>query len=90
MYNQKDPHVKGQKSRFVIAKRCYFLRRVFVPIFSVPLFFLTTGRPCVFMLPPFGESPRHGQKKMENIKNSNYGFWFYYFYAPVCPLLRRT
>jgi hypothetical protein len=25
--------------------------------------FLTTGRSCVFMRAPFGESSRHGQKK---------------------------
>ena len=77
------------KNLFVIAKRSNLLRRVIVPILFF-YFFLTTGRSCVFIRVPFGESSRHGQKKMENIKSSNYGFWFYYFYALVCPLLRRT
>ena len=53
-------------------------------------FFLTTVGSCVFMQLPFGKIPGMGRRKMENIKSSNYGFWFYYFYAPVCPLLRRT
>jgi hypothetical protein len=28
-------------------------------------------------------------RTMDHMKNNNYGFWFYYFYAPVCPMLRR-
>jgi hypothetical protein len=31
-----------------------------------------------------------GGRKMAAIKTSNNWYWFYYFFAPVCPLLRRT
>jgi len=54
-------------------------------------YFFLDNRPglCFCEKPLLGDNPGMGRRKMAKMKTSNNGFWFYYFYAPVCPLLRR-
>ena len=67
-------------------------RRVAVVLPSI--IFLDTPERLCFYTPPFGENPTLGRREkattMAATRSYNNLFWFYYFYASVCPLLRRT
>jgi hypothetical protein len=53
-------------------------------------FLLTTGGDCVFIRPLSKEYGPVGSKEMAAKGYYTNWFWFYYFFAQVCPLLRRT
>ncbi len=63
-------------------------------IIFLQIIFLDTPERLCFYTPPFGENPPLGRKEkaitMAAVTSFNNLFWFYYFYASVCPLLRRT
>ncbi len=54
------------------------------------IFFLTIGGDCVFIHSLSKEYCIVGGKETAVKGYYTKGFWFYYYFAQVCPLLRRT